>query len=162
MAQKQISTVLLNFGFAEESVVGTLIMSAPFEFDAPKDALESLAKDVYERFLAATARWQNKCCKEIEPTAAKPFCPGCGQRLLDEFDPELFYEYVRRLPALTLDEFGKADDECDWLLSSHEDIVEDMKNDKYIIVNEAEVVLEYLMREERDNEKLLTDRIVNG
>lgn len=73
------SHIMLSCGYAETSTVSWSIWSCNQEFASIKEAITSLALDLYESYKDLLPDPGHKdCCEQAKKTDAK-YCPECGE-----------------------------------------------------------------------------------
>jgi hypothetical protein len=113
MKKKQYHTIALFTGYVESNSVTSLIMtSTNKKFDSQKDAVTSLASELYEKHKVDSGALDDGalsdlacCAKHIEAGAA--FCSTCGYRLYQKkFDDFSFSNFVGSLIGRDNDSWG--------------------------------------------------------
>lgn len=112
----------LNFGYAEDSLVGYLSFESVYTYGSAKEAFQDLAKYLKECYQAnEPGTHLQPCCVETASKISNPrFCAACGRPIskTTEFDEEAFQDsFLMVLPRSTLSDFPITYNEDDrWLL----------------------------------------------
>ncbi len=108
-----IRIIWLKSGYAESSKVAWLIYGFPCSQYNKKEAMFSLAEQLYNKYVEDSTPFQRYCCKVASDMAEH--CSGCGRRLEKfRFDFEDFQNWLRGLFGSDCNSYG--DPEGDWWL----------------------------------------------
>lgn len=161
---KLLSTVVLQFGYAESAIVGPLLVSTRFYgfsgFEDHKLGLMTLAEDLYACYrqqLFYDSDPIRQCCHEASPTKDSPFCAKCGQRLFALPSEEEFQEFLCSLPGQTVDGFPLNEDiqigkkefhKPKWYPFWTHNSFQDIRDGNFIIIQQqAEMIMSQLLQE---------------
>lgn len=127
---KQIKFALLNFGYAEDAVMGNLVLyNAYGMFSSEQEAIQVLAEDLLAMYKLHTGYddTERECClinkkkKMTKDSTENNFCAECGKSLSadNKIYAGNFCDWLQGLLTMTLNDFGYVDHEAQVLGSAY-------------------------------------------
>lgn len=113
-----MTTVGLCFGYAEESLVGMLLLANDDGFSTKEEIVVSLASHFTINFLGKMSKKKISFCKKDHSKVSTPFCPICGTSIEDKPTIDDFKDWLVQLTRLHA--YPDYDD-SDWRLADIED-----------------------------------------
>jgi hypothetical protein len=152
-------TILLNFGFAEDSSIAYIPMTFTGKgFKDRAEAILSLAEYLKKKFLGDFERLDS-CCKQYVEQSKK-FCADCGRNLCEEeFDFYEFEAFLKGLPSLTNDSYGFSwdDSQGETIWTPNVDMVDFCKSKNTLVVISAEKILRLALEDFKGLQDVIKD-----
>src|SRR5580704_1441576 len=120
MLNLQIKYAVLNFGYAEDTYLSSLIMYNKYEpFTSDKQALKVLAQDLLSICKEKECSYisPNECCVKSRKNKKNNYCSKCGSSIKNvNINAADFSAWLLSLLPLTLDYIGSSDVDLTWEL----------------------------------------------
>jgi hypothetical protein len=156
MEIKTVNCIIMTTGYVEDASVASLIFTTddcggPFADMTPKMAIETLAEDMYAKYVdrqyhEAGRRARKKCCMWHKENTNDKKCSACNRKLTEAPECEEFKTFLCSVLKSDADECGGWDGTVEinneeprnliWSPFYASNIVEHIKNDEFLIVYE--------------------------